>query len=188
MLNSDHFFLFILTARAGSKALANLTPNERAQIIHQLAELIQDNHREILAANQKDMVAARRDGSMAASLVSRLELTSQKLNVLTEGLRQIAESSKNILGRPIRATRLGDGLDLHQITVPIGVLLVIFESRPDCLPQVTLFSLFEFVRFDIVKISSFPFIWQKFRGKSQNLSSNNKFYQTSGLFFEEDLV
>ncbi|XP_066913761.1 delta-1-pyrroline-5-carboxylate synthase-like [Clytia hemisphaerica] len=128
-------------ARAGSKALANLTPNERAQIIQQLAELIQENHHEILTANQKDMEAARRDGTMAASLISRLALTPQKLNVLTEGLRQIAESSKNILGRPIRATRVGDGLDLHQITVPIGVLLVIFESRPDCLPQVAALSI-----------------------------------------------
>ena len=134
--DSVNYSLRLILARAGSKALANLTPNERAQIIHQLAELIQDNHRDILAANQKDMDAARRDSSMAPSLVSRLALTPQKLNVLTEGLRQIAESSKNILGRPIRATRIGDGLDLHQITVPIGVLLVIFESRPDCLPQV----------------------------------------------------
>jgi len=130
-----------IRARAGSKALANLTPNERAQIIQQLAELIQENHHEILTANQKDMEAARRDGTMAASLISRLALTPQKLNVLTEGLRQIAESSKNILGRPIRATRVGDGLDLHQITVPIGVLLVIFESRPDCLPQVAALSI-----------------------------------------------
>ena len=131
-----YIYNFLITARSGSKALTNITPNERAQIIYQLAELIQENHADILAANAKDMDAANKDGSMAASLISRLALTPQKLNVLSEGLRQIAEDSKEILGRPIRATRIGDGLDLHQITVPIGVLLVIFESRPDCLPQV----------------------------------------------------
>jgi len=129
-----HTFSFI-AARSGSKALTNLTSNERAQIIYQLAELIQENHADILAANAKDMNAANLDGSMATSMISRLALTPQKLNVLSEGLRQIAEDSKELLGRPIRATRIADGLDLHQITVPIGVLLVIFESRPDCLPQ-----------------------------------------------------
>ena len=116
--------------------ITNLTPNERSQIIYHLAQLIEENQSEILSVIKKDMDIDRRDGSMEPSLVSRLELSSQKLNVLSEGLRQIAESSKNILGRPVRATRVGDGLDLHQITVPIGVLLVIFESRPDCLPQV----------------------------------------------------
>lgn len=144
--------LCIFTARKGSKLITNLTPNERSQIIYHLAQLIEENQSEILAVNKKDMDIARQDGSMEPSLVSRLELSSQKLNVLSEGLRQIAESSKDILGRPVRATRVGDGLDLHQITVPIGVLLVIFESRPDCLPQVNrnCYLSFPTVRYDFV--------------------------------------
>jgi delta-1-pyrroline-5-carboxylate synthetase len=50
-------------------------------------------------------------------------------------MNQIANNS-NILGKVVKSTQLADGLLLKQVTVPIGVLMVIFESRPDSLPQV----------------------------------------------------
>ena len=68
--------------------------------------------------------------------MSRLVLSERKLHTLHEGLKQIANQSSDIVGRVVRRTLLADGLELKQVTTPIGVLLVIFESRPDCLPQV----------------------------------------------------
>ncbi|NXS91004.1 P5CS synthase, partial [Jacana jacana] len=123
-------------ARAGGRTLAALQPEKRAEIIYRLAELLTDQREEILLANKKDLEEAENKGRLALPLLKRLSLSTSKLNSLAIGLRQIAASSQDSVGRVIRRTRIAKDLDLEQVTVPIGVLLVIFESRPDCLPQV----------------------------------------------------
>ena len=75
-------------------------------------------------------------GQLSSALLNRLSLSPAKLNSLAIGLRQIAVASQDSVGRVLRRTRVAHNLELEQITVPIGVLLVIFEARPDCLPQV----------------------------------------------------
>ena len=70
-------------------------------------------------------------------MLGRLSLSHKKLETLADGLKQIA-SNTNIVGKVLRCTKLSEDLVLSQVTVPIGVLLVIFESRPDSLPQVIL--------------------------------------------------
>ncbi|XP_076636171.1 delta[1]-pyrroline-5-carboxylate synthase [Colletes latitarsis] len=122
-------------ARVGSRALQALRPEERASCINALADLLETRQTGILEANAKDLEAAQKHG-LAKPLLSRLSLTPAKLKSLSSGLRQIADDSLTNVGRVIRRTKLADGLELKQITVPIGVLLVIFESRPDSLPQV----------------------------------------------------
>jgi len=122
-------------ARAGNRALQKLTPIQRASVINKLADLLQDRKAEILAENKKDVENAKKTG-VSAPMVSRLTLSANKLDVLASGLRQIADDSYENLGKVLRRTQLADNLELNQVTVPIGVLMVIFESRPDCLPQV----------------------------------------------------
>lgn len=122
-------------ARIGGRALQTLSPEERASCVHTLADLLVSKQSEILDANSKDLAEATKSG-LAKPLLSRLSLTPSKLKNLAVGLKQIADSSHNNVGRVLRRTKLAEGLELKQITVPIGVLLVIFESRPDSLPQV----------------------------------------------------
>ena len=109
-----------------------------------MADLLIERKDQILDANSKDLEAARFEGRLPAPMMARLLLTPSKLENLAQGLRQIADSSQNILGRVLKRTKISDGLELKQETVPIGVLLVIFESRPDALVQVTGLNLYYF--------------------------------------------
>jgi len=122
-------------ARSGSRRLQTLTPNERAQIINKIADNLENREREIMSANALDLMKAEQEG-ITGPLFSRLAITPAKLQSLASGLRQIADSSYDNVGKVIRRTKVSDSLNLVQKTVPIGVLMVIFESRPDALPQV----------------------------------------------------
>ncbi|XP_016122740.1 delta-1-pyrroline-5-carboxylate synthase-like [Sinocyclocheilus grahami] len=124
-------------ARSAGRTLASLEPEQRSDIICTLADLLTERKDEILSANKKDMEHAVSTGRLSPAMLKRLSLSSSKLNSLSIGLRQIAVSSQDSVGRVLRRTRVANKLELEQITVPIGVLLVIFESRPDCLPQVS---------------------------------------------------
>ncbi|XP_074614747.1 delta-1-pyrroline-5-carboxylate synthase-like isoform X4 [Acropora palmata] len=123
-------------ARTGGRALQALSSIERGRIIYKLADLLIERKDEILDANSKDLEQARYEGCLPAPMIARLLMTPAKLENLACGLRQIADSSHDIVGRVIKRTKVADGLLLKQETVPIGVLLVIFESRPDALVQV----------------------------------------------------
>uniref|UniRef100_UPI00358F79E3 delta-1-pyrroline-5-carboxylate synthase-like isoform X2 n=1 Tax=Myxine glutinosa TaxID=7769 RepID=UPI00358F79E3 len=123
------------TAREAGRTLASLQPEQRVEILCRLAELLTERQETILSANKQDMEQARASG-LDTLLCDRLSLNPSKLSALAVGLRQLASSAGNALGKALKRTRLASGLILEHVTVPIGLLLVIFESRPDCLPQV----------------------------------------------------
>ncbi|KAK4025968.1 hypothetical protein OUZ56_014999 [Daphnia magna] len=127
-------------ARDGGRQLQNLTGSQRSDIIQNLAELLLERQPQILKANLEDLKILNEMSTVKSGgvvpLLGRLTLTPAKLKSLSDGLKQIADSSADIVGRVMRRTLLAKGLELTQVTVPIGVLLVIFESRPDVLPQV----------------------------------------------------
>eukprot|EP00092_Neocalanus_flemingeri_P019988 GFUD01021648.1.p1 GENE.GFUD01021648.1~~GFUD01021648.1.p1 ORF type:complete len:841 (+),score=219.23 GFUD01021648.1:228-2750(+) len=122
-------------ARSGSRKLSSLAPEDRAEIIRHLATSLLSNEFEIMEANKKDLDAAKARG-VTGPMFDRLALSRAKLESLCTGLMQIADSSYDNVGKVVRRTKISDTLEVVQKTVPIGVLMVIFESRPDALPQV----------------------------------------------------
>lgn len=113
--------------------LATLPGSKRAAILERLAEELEARAPSILEANAKDVEASK--GSISDTLLQRLYLTEAKLKRLAAGARAIA-AQEDLLGRVLSRTELADGLLLEKTSVPIGVLLIIFEARPDALPQI----------------------------------------------------
>lgn len=123
--------------REAGRNMQALSSSEREQILMNIAQEIDDRQDEILAVNAKDVEKAQRGESGTISLpnLKRLQLTVEKLQVLSAGIRSISGQEEPI-GALESRTELTEGLVLDKISCPIGVLLVIFESRPDCLPQI----------------------------------------------------
>lgn len=131
MIKFQKFFV----VRDCSRSLQLLSNHERAEIVHHLADLLLSRQTDILEANRQDLRTAEEEGLSGPNL-SRLKLNAEKLKTLHDGLKQIGDSAKTMVGQTLKRTKVAEGLELVQQTVPIGVLMVIFESRPDCLPQV----------------------------------------------------
>eukprot|EP00904_Undaria_pinnatifida_P000516 jgi/Undpi1/10465/HiC_scaffold_29.g12915.m1 len=121
-------------ARAGGRMLCALKSEERAGILTKVAEALLSKTAEIMRANAKDIKAAKAN-NIPAALLSRLKLTEAKIKVLAEGISSLADGEEP-LAKCNSRIEVADGLILKQITAPIGVLLIVFESRPDSLPQI----------------------------------------------------
>ena len=123
-----------LAARDASRALQAAPTSVRVAALTHLADSLLARSADVLAANAADVAAADAAG-VEGALRQRLALTEGKLATLAAGIRAIAATDEP-LGRVTSRTRVADGLILEKTAAAIGVLLVIFESRPDALPQI----------------------------------------------------
>jgi len=121
-------------ARDAQRHLAAAGAEKRSAVLHRLSELLDERQDQLLEANRADLEAAEK-ARIAAPLLGRLALSPAKLATLREGVEQLARSV-DPLGRALRRTELDEGLTLTQVTSPLGLLLIIFESRPDAVIQI----------------------------------------------------
>ncbi len=120
--------------RAAQRRLGSAPAARRTAVLTKLAALLAEREVDLLAANQRDLDAAAAE-ALAPPLLSRLALSPAKLATLREGVLQLA-AAEDPIGRVRRRTELDSGLVLTQVESPLGVLLIIFESRPDAVIQI----------------------------------------------------
>lgn len=121
-------------AREASFSLAGVSLEARNRALEAIAQEIENHVNELLAVNTADVEAATAEG-LSAPLLSRLKLTPAKCAGMAKGLRSLA-ALPDPLGEVQYARELSPGLDLYRVSCPIGVVGVIFESRPDALVQI----------------------------------------------------
>ena len=116
-------------ARTAARTLATSSATERNQVLLNIADQLDKNLDLILKANQKDMQAAKSAG-INSSLQDRLSLTPERVKAMAQAARDISKLS-DPLGRVIIERNLANGLNLKQISVPFGVVGMVYEARPN---------------------------------------------------------
>ncbi len=122
-------------AKHATVALAMSGSGRRSEALLASAAALEARQEEIFRANSGDVARSQAEG-LAMPLLKRLKFDGRKLATVCAGLRQLA-AMEDPLGRTLYACELDEGLSLRRETCPIGVIGIIFESRPDALVQIS---------------------------------------------------
>jgi glutamate-5-semialdehyde dehydrogenase len=126
------------SARAAKQAsipLAALATETKAHALEAIAVALDARRAEIVTANRDDLAAAERE-ALSAPLIKRLKFDDSKIDGVIDGIRSLLALPEPV-GATQSATELAEGLELYRVSCPIGVIGVIFESRPDALVQIS---------------------------------------------------
>jgi glutamate-5-semialdehyde dehydrogenase len=127
-------------ARQASIVLQSSTTKQKNATITKIREFLEKDKETILKANQQDLEKAKLEvdaGHLSASLYKRLDLSrGDKYQTLLEGVTDVVQLP-DPTGKITLATKMDEGLELYRVTCPIGVLLIIFEARPEVVVQIS---------------------------------------------------
>ena len=116
-------------ALAASRELAKLTTRKKNAILEAMAEELDAQRAVIQKENAKDLAAGKENG-LSAAMLDRLELTDERIDGMIKGLHDVAVLSDPV-GGEISTWNRPNGLEIKKVRVPIGVIGIIFESRPN---------------------------------------------------------
>jgi len=126
---SDTIAQVAARAREASTVLALATRAAKDAALEAMAQALLDSSAEILAANASDVAAAEAGGT-PSHMIDRLRLDESRVAGMAQGLREVAGLADPV-GVVLRGSTLANGLELRQVTVPFGVVGVIYEARPN---------------------------------------------------------
>ena len=116
-------------AKSASIHLAAVGSQQKNEALRAIAKALQNRCSEIVTANQQDLAQAKQD-QLAAPLLKRLKFDEAKVADVCSGIESLIQLTDPV-GQTLSGTELDQGLELYRVTCPIGVIGVIFESRPD---------------------------------------------------------
>jgi len=120
---------FLEEVKAASRKLLTLGSKEKIDILHQMADALQQQGQSILDANKKDLTYAK-EQQLSSALLDRLLIDEKRLHSMAQALHDIA-ALKEPLGRVLDGWVTDDGLKIEKVSIPIGVIGIIYESRPN---------------------------------------------------------
>ncbi len=115
-------------AKAASRSLSALTTQQKNEALTAMAESLLAHTDDILTANREDVAAA--EGSISSVMIDRLTLTAARIEGMAQGIREVA-ALPDPVGRELSRTVHGKGMTIRKVAVPIGVVAIIYESRPN---------------------------------------------------------
>lgn len=121
--------------KEASIQLAAADTDLKNKALARITESLQYHKEEIIRANQEDLIRSEKE-NLAAPLLKRLKFDEAKIQDVVDGIHSLIELEDPV-GKTLLATELDEGLELYKVTCPIGVIGVIFESRPDALVQIS---------------------------------------------------
>ena len=118
----------LTAAKAAKFEICKLTTEEKNAALNAMADALLANEAEILTANELDMEAAK--GTVSDVMLDRLKLTSARIAGMAQGIREVA-ALPDPVGHLLEEYTRGDGLNIRRVSVPMGVIGIIYESRPN---------------------------------------------------------
>jgi glutamate-5-semialdehyde dehydrogenase len=116
-------------AKRASRTLATLPSSVKDAALEAVAAALTERREEIIAANERDLEAGR-EAELSSALLDRLALNSGRIASMADGVRKIA-ALPDPVGEVIDGFRLPNGLDVRKVRVPLGVVAVVYEARPN---------------------------------------------------------
>ena len=116
-------------AYAASRAMASVSTEIKNTALNAIAEEVIENKDNLIKINNKDLQAAKKSG-LEPALLDRLELTTARIDAMADGLKQVADL-EDLIGKTTEYIEQASGIKVGRMRVPLGVIGIIYESRPN---------------------------------------------------------